>query len=90
MKDYYIVDIQEKGYEGGILFWKPDSRGYTSDPEEAGKYTKKEAMEITKNNAIYDKMAINVFDFHRKTHTRKYVDFNELQKFKNNRNFKED
>lgn len=44
-KLYYI----QNGYVGNaILWWAIDSKGYTTEIEKAGKYTKQEAKEIIK------------------------------------------
>jgi hypothetical protein len=44
-KMYYI----QNGYVGNaILWWGIDSRGYTTDINKAGKYTKEETLEIIK------------------------------------------
>ncbi len=40
---YIFVCPDQLSQEKSLLFWKPESKGYTSDIEEAGLYTKEEA-----------------------------------------------
>ena len=41
---YYI---RTEGYSGNaLIWWRPNSQGYTSNLDKAGKYTKEEALSI--------------------------------------------
>ena len=46
MTEYYIVCLTERSQEGSALFWKPEGKGYTSNVNLAGLFTKEEAEEI--------------------------------------------
>ncbi len=47
-KDKYY--IRTKGYIGnGLVWWRPNKAGYTSDLEKAGTYTYEQASQICKN-----------------------------------------
>jgi len=45
---YYKICLEQKSYEGTLLFWKPRGAGYTSDLNKAGLYDKKTATETNK------------------------------------------
>ena len=45
---FYIQCTEEFGREGSVLWWKPNSRGYTLELNEAGLYTKEQAESICK------------------------------------------
>ena len=47
--DYYIICMKEQSREGTALFWKPESKGYTSDVNQAGLFTKEFAERIETN-----------------------------------------
>ena len=43
--------LRTRGYIGnGLVWWRPDSRGYTSDLQQAGKYTHDEALSICRSS----------------------------------------
>jgi len=46
IEEYYIVCLEQKSREGTLLFWRPDSKGYTSSLEEAGIYDKEFADDM--------------------------------------------
>jgi hypothetical protein len=47
-KMYYI---RTEGYSGNsLLWWRPNSQGYTTDLNKAGRYTKEEAESICKSS----------------------------------------
>jgi len=48
MKQYYIICLEERSMEGTFLFWKPESRGYTSDFGKAGLFSEKVAKDMNK------------------------------------------
>ena len=48
MDNYYVICLEQKSSEGTLLFWKPESRGYTSSLEDAGLYSKDFADHINK------------------------------------------
>ena len=56
-KDHYII-CKERAREGSALFWKADGKGYTSDVEQAGLFTKEEA-EHTEQMTHKDNIALN-------------------------------
>ena len=49
MKEYYIICMEERAKEGTLLFWKPESNGYTSNFEKAGLFNKELADEVNNN-----------------------------------------
>lgn len=43
--------LRTRGYIGnGLVWWRPDSKGYTSDLQQAGKYTYDEALSICRSS----------------------------------------
>jgi hypothetical protein len=43
--------LRTRGYIGnGLVWWRPNSQGYTSDLKQAGKYAREEALSICKNS----------------------------------------
>ena len=49
-KDHYIICMEEQSREGTALFWKAEGKGYTSDVNLAGLFTKENAESIEKNS----------------------------------------
>ena len=79
---YVIVELTQPSYEHGFLFWKPESKGYTSDLKQAGSWTKEKAMELTQNNNSQDKIAICYDELMENCKIKKIIDYKELNKFK--------
>lgn len=48
--EYYLVENEQKSWENGLLFWKPNSKGYTGDLRQAGLYSEKESFNTEKNS----------------------------------------
>ncbi len=57
-KDHYIICLEEMSREGTALFWKTEGRGYTSDVNQAGLFTK-EAAESTEVRTHKENVAVH-------------------------------
>ena len=42
----YLIESMEHTHDDTIMWWKPNSLGYTCDVEKAGRYSKTEAEKI--------------------------------------------
>jgi len=58
-EEYYKVDLQDKGFNGGVLFWRPQSLGYkvliydeAGDFSKRGALTKKELDKLKQINLV--------------------------------------
>jgi len=50
-KEPELFYLRTRGYIGnGLVWWRPNSQGYTSDLKRAGKYTRTEAFSICKSS----------------------------------------
>jgi hypothetical protein len=57
MEELYY--IRTEGYSGNtLIWWRPNSKGYTADLNKAGKYSKEEAKKICKGSQT--ELAYNV------------------------------
>lgn len=81
-EQYIIVSLDQPSYENGFLFWKPKGMGYTSNLIEAGSWSKKKAMKITKENTCCSNIAIGYKSLLDKSKIKQIVDWNEMQKFR--------
>jgi hypothetical protein len=46
---YYIQSLERGAWGNDAVWWRPESKGYTSHIDEAGKYTAEECAEIDQN-----------------------------------------
>jgi hypothetical protein len=44
---FLIITTRHKGWNGAVLFWGPERRGYTTRLGDAGRYSKDEAVELS-------------------------------------------
>ena len=54
-----LVDLERSIRYGYIYYWKPFKRGYTTNLDEAGRYSKKEAEKIAAEDFDQRTVAVN-------------------------------
>ena len=67
---YYIICLEHKSVEGGLLFWRAEGRGYTSSLKDAGLFSKKQADKM--NNKGED-IALTMEELKEQFHVRTYI-----------------
>lgn len=50
----YLIFCKERSHDGIACWWRPDSKGYTTDVSVAGRYAEGEAMEIYRGSRGQD------------------------------------
>jgi hypothetical protein len=86
MAQLYYIQNRSKGFLGNsIIWWGKNSRGYTADLNEAGKYTEEEAKKICTGhlveNVAYPCEYIDSNEGVQRHVDMQYIDINQIAKF---------
>ncbi len=82
-EQYVIICLEQKSNEGTLLFWKDKAKGYTSDFQKAGIFSKESAINTNKKGRD---IALTLKELDKLNSTKIYTvvdcDFEELKKIK--------
>jgi len=79
---YYVICLEHESTEHSLLFWRSNRSGYTSDYDEAGKYTKEEAGDINKTGRDIALTQTHLIALGVKTHKLLKFPLDELRSLK--------
>ena len=85
MTKYLIVCTEYRYVDGSLLFWRPDSAGYTANLDEAGKFNAERAKEMNEKGrdiALTEEELLDLPEFKKKTIVAGPLDFLQLLKQK--------
>ena len=78
----YVVQYTEQYNGDCVIFWGPDRSGYVIDLDKAGRYTKKEALEIEQMRGKEKAIPLKVAEAAAHQHVTSDSLYRELEKLK--------